>query len=52
VHGEPGWDNELGAMHAGWVVVPAQSTLASLLEETHRWELAYKDDAAMVFHLE
>jgi hypothetical protein len=49
VHGEPGWESELEGMHVGWVMVPAQSTLASLLEETHRWDLAYRDDTAVVF---
>jgi hypothetical protein len=52
VHGEPGWESELEGMHVGWVMVPADSTLASLLEETRRWKVAYKDDAAIVFHIE
>jgi hypothetical protein len=49
VHGEPGWESELEGMHVGWVMVPAQSTLASLLEETHRWDVAHRDDTAVVF---
>jgi hypothetical protein len=49
VHGEPGWESELEGMHVGWVMVPAQSNLASLLEETHRWDLAYRDDTAIIF---
>jgi hypothetical protein len=49
VHGEPGWESELEGMHVGWVMVTAQSTLASLLEETHRWDVAYRDDTAIVF---
>jgi hypothetical protein len=49
VHGEPGWESALEGMHVGWVMVPAQSTLASLLEETHRWDVAHRDDTAVVF---
>jgi hypothetical protein len=49
VHGEPGWESELEWMQVVWVMVPAQSTLASLLEETHRWDVAYHDDTAVVF---
>lgn len=48
VHGEPGWESDLDGLHVGWVLVPAQSTLASLLEETHRWGVAYRDDTAVV----
>jgi len=50
VHGEPGWESELEGMRVGWVMVPAQSTLVSLLEEeTRRWQVAYRDDTAVVF---
>lgn len=49
VHGEPGWENELDGLHAGWVLVPAQSTLASLLQETRRWDVSYRDEVAVVF---
>jgi hypothetical protein len=49
LHGEPGWENELDGLHAAWVLVPAESTMASLLEETHRWDIAFKDDTAIVF---
>jgi len=49
VHGEPGWESEFEGMRVGWVMVPAQSTLTSLLEETHRWDVAYRDDTAVVF---
>ena len=52
VHGEPDWESELNGMRAGWVMVPAKSTLASLLVETRRWKLAYKDDTAIVFQSE
>jgi hypothetical protein len=49
LHGEPGWESELDGLHVGWVLVPAQSTLASLLEETRRWDVAYRDEVAVVF---
>jgi hypothetical protein len=52
MHGEPRWENELEGMHVGWVMVPADSTLASLLEETRRWKVAYKDNTAIVFRTE
>jgi hypothetical protein len=49
VHGEPGWENDLDGLDAGWVLVPAHSTVASLLEETHRWDVVYRDEVAVVF---
>lgn len=52
VHGEPGWESELEGMQVGWVMVPAQSTGISLLEQTRRWKVAYKDDTATVFRIE
>lgn len=49
LHGEPGWENELDGLHAGWMLVPAQSTLAGLIEGSGRWDVAYRDGVAVVF---
>ena len=49
VHGEPGWENVLDGLHAGLVLVPAQSTLDSALEGTRWWDVAYRDEVAVVF---
>ncbi|HEU0368244.1 MAG TPA: hypothetical protein VFR42_03475 [Candidatus Acidoferrum sp.] len=49
VHGEPGWDGELMAMHADWVLVPADSTMASILSGSAGWKIAYRDDVAALF---
>lgn len=49
VRGEPGWAQALDAMHAGWVVVPADSVVASLLKESSGWKAVYTDETAVVF---
>jgi hypothetical protein len=49
VHGEPGWDTELMAIHADWALVPADSTLASLLDGRVGWQMEYRDDVAVLF---
>jgi hypothetical protein len=47
--GEPGWSQALEAMHAGWVVVPADSVVTSLLKENGSWKAVYTDDTAVIF---
>ncbi|PYX38868.1 MAG: hypothetical protein DMG81_10675 [Acidobacteria bacterium] len=49
VHGQPGWQDALDEMKAGWVLVPADSTLNSLLTETQVWSVAYRDPTAILF---
>jgi hypothetical protein len=49
VRGEPGWSQALEAMHAGWVVVPADSVVTSLLRENSGWKAVYTDETAVVF---
>jgi hypothetical protein len=48
VHGEAGWDKNLAEMHADWVLLPRDSTLVSLLTETDRWKVVYRDDTAVL----
>jgi hypothetical protein len=49
MHGESGWEASLEDMRAGWVLVPTNSLLASLLEGTDRWTMAYRDDTSVVY---
>jgi len=49
VHGEPGWDSDLVGMHPDWVLVPADSTVVSLLEGRGEWRVAYQDSVAVLF---
>jgi hypothetical protein len=49
VHGAPGWESALRDMNARWVLVPADSTLESLLGERVGWKVAYQDKTAVLF---
>lgn len=49
VRGEDGWETALEEMHPDWVMVPANSALASLLAESHLWTNAFQDDTAVLF---
>jgi hypothetical protein len=49
VHGEPGWEEALAGMHPGWVLVPGESPLESLLTEARGWRAVYRDDTAVLF---
>ena len=49
VRGEPGWEKDLGELHAGWVLVPRDSALAGLLAETQGWSAVYRDETAVLF---
>ena len=49
VHGQPGWGEALAEMKAGWVLVPADSPVNSLLAETNRWSMVYQDQTAVLF---
>ena len=49
VRGEPGWRDSLEDMNAGWVLVPVNSPVSSLLEETDRWTAAYRDDTSVLY---
>jgi hypothetical protein len=52
VHGEGGWNEELKEMNAGWVLVPSDSTVASLLAGRPGWTAAYQDETAVLFRRE
>jgi hypothetical protein len=49
VHGEPGWQDALAEMRAGWALVPVQSVLAGLLASDAEWSVAYRDDVTVLF---
>ena len=52
VHGEPGWEPALQDMKAGWVLVAADSPLASLLVERVGWKVEYRDGTSVLFRRE
>ena len=47
---QPGWDKVLEEQHVDWVLMPAQSTLATMLRVTPQWNLVYEDKVAALFH--
>ncbi len=49
VNAEPGWQGFLQQSQAHCVVVPKDSALANLLEETAGWKAIYSDDVATAF---
>jgi hypothetical protein len=49
VHGEPGWELVLQDMKADWVLVGADSALASLLMDRAGWKVEYRDGTAVLF---
>jgi hypothetical protein len=49
VRGEPGWEQALGDMNPGWVLVPKDSALSSLLAESAKWRAVYWDETAVLF---
>ncbi len=50
MQGEPGWRDVLENLHPNTVLLPADSTLASLLREMPKdWTLSYQDQFAVVF---
>jgi hypothetical protein len=50
MQGEPGWREVLDKWHIHTVLVPADSTLASLLRELPEdWRVVYQDDVAVVY---
>ncbi|MGB7639744.1 MAG: hypothetical protein WBL82_00575, partial [Terriglobales bacterium] len=50
MQGEPGWHDVLDKWHIRTVLLPAGSTLPSLLRELPQdWRLTYQDDVAVVY---
>ena len=46
---EPGWDAALSETRADWLLLPVQSSAATLLREVPNWSVAYSDETAVVF---
>jgi hypothetical protein len=49
MHGELDWDKNLAELHAGWVLVPQDSALVSLLSAGGVWRAVYRDNTAVLF---
>ena len=45
----PDWDSFLNARRVKWVLVPARSSLANMLEQTSQWTTTYQDNTAVLF---
>ncbi len=45
----PDWDRFLNERRVNWVLVPAESALANMLEETSQWSVACRDGTAVLF---
>jgi hypothetical protein len=39
----PEWDKFLREKRVNWALLPAESSLANMLEETSRWSVLYRD---------
>jgi len=46
---QPGWDKVLDAEHVNWVLMPAESSLASLLRLSPAWKTVHEDSRAVLF---
>lgn len=44
----PEWDGFLNEKKVNWALLPAQSSLANMLEETAKWSLVYEDETAVL----
>jgi hypothetical protein len=44
----PDWDRFLTDKKVNWALLPAESSLANMLEETSRWNLVYQDGTAVL----
>jgi hypothetical protein len=49
VRDEPGWQDFLQEYHANSVIVPKNSALANILDETRGWRPVYRDQTALLF---
>jgi hypothetical protein len=45
----PDWNKFLNEKRVNWVLVPTESALANMLEETSEWSVAYRDRTAVLF---
>ena len=46
---EPGWDTALGETRADWLLLPVQSSAATLLRQVPSWSVVYSDETAVIF---
>jgi hypothetical protein len=46
---QPGWDKVLDAEHVNWVLMPAESSLASVLRLSPAWKTMHEDKTAVLF---
>jgi hypothetical protein len=44
----PDWNGFLDAKKVNWALLPAESSLANMLEETSQWNLAYRDGVSVL----
>ncbi len=44
----PDWDSFLNARRVNWVLVPKDSSLANMLEQTAQWDVIYGDGTAVL----
>jgi hypothetical protein len=49
MHGEAGWDDFLREHPAGYLVLPKDAAVTSLLRLTPEWKAIYQDEVAVVF---
>jgi len=45
----PDWEKFLNEKRVNWVLVPAESSLANMLEERSQWSVVYRDGTAVLF---
>ena len=45
----PEWEKFLNEKKVNWVLVPSESPLANMLEETSRWNMVYRDGTSVLF---
>ena len=44
----PDWDVFLNEQKVNWALLPAESSLANMLEETTQWNVVYQDKTAVL----
>jgi hypothetical protein len=49
---QPGWEKVLSDQRIDWVLVPTDSSLASMLRLTPEWKTVHEDGTAVLFHRE
>jgi hypothetical protein len=49
LNGEKNWDTDLSQYNVTWIIVPIEANLANEAEQSPNWEIAYKDNVAIIF---